>query len=96
MIEQIEHVLNSEQIFSADGEIIQELRRAEKKFPTWPLDPIHAVSILAEESGEAVKAALHFYYDKESIEEFRKEVIQTGAMALRLLIFIDLHYRKKP
>ncbi len=38
--------------------VFAELRYAERKFPGWPEDPVHAAAILAEEAGELVKAAL--------------------------------------
>lgn len=41
---------------------------------------------LAEECGEAVKAAVHYTEDRETWENVEKEVIQTIAMCLRLLV----------
>ena len=69
--------------------ILDELARAEKKFPSWPDDQIRAAAILAEEAGETIKAALDFEYQRGSLEELKKEAVQTGVMALRVLIHLD-------
>jgi NTP pyrophosphatase (non-canonical NTP hydrolase) len=69
--------------------IIDALMAAEKKHPGWVDDPIHAAAILAEESGELVRAANDYYYghcpDKARMIE---EAAQTGAMAIRFLLNI--------
>ena len=66
--------------------IVKELQRATDKHPHWPNDKIHAVAIMAEESGEAVRAVLDHVYAGKSIEDVKIELIQTGAMVLRCLI----------
>jgi hypothetical protein len=66
--------------------IIYELRSAQKQHPYFPTDPIHAVAIMAEEAGEAVQASLDFTYGGKHAEKLQKEIIQTGAMAVRNLI----------
>ena len=66
--------------------ITMELRKAIKKFPTFPDDVIHQSAIVAEESGELSQAALQVTYEGGSFEAVEKEAIHTGAMALRLLI----------
>ncbi|HET6330576.1 MAG TPA: hypothetical protein VFF76_07295 [Holophagaceae bacterium] len=59
-----------------------ELAAARAKFP----DPSFLTLALAEESGEAVKAALDFRQGKtESPDDLRRECIQAAAMAIRLL-----------
>lgn len=63
--------------------------KSKKKFPLWPEDIIHAVSVMNEESGEAIQAALDFTYDNGSIDQVRSELIQTAAMAFRCLENID-------
>ena len=70
----------------------QELDRAEAKFPTFPIDPIHAAAVLQEEAGELVQAALQYTYEGGSVDAMRKEAIQVGAMALRFLI--NMHWMK--
>lgn len=71
-------------------EVINELRRAEKKFPNWNSDAVYAAAILGEESGETMQAALDFQQAPEFDESLRTkivdEAIQTGAMSIRLLI----------
>lgn len=69
--------------------IMQELEQAVAKHPRWPVDPIHAVAIMAEESGEAVRASLNMVYESGNMAELRREVIQTGAMAFRVLMNLD-------
>ena len=67
------------------GEVLDELLRAETKYPDWPTDLIHQVAIMQEESGEAIRAALNHVYHGEPIEELRAELVQTAAMCLRCL-----------
>ena len=65
-----------------------ELLRAMDIHPVWPTDLIHQVAIVAEESGEAVQAALNHIYHGEDKEKVRTELIQTGAMCIRALIHL--------
>lgn len=69
----------------AEKDIHHELRKAEAKFPTWPVDILHAVAVLQEEAGELQRATLQYVYEGGSIESVMKEAIQTGAMVLRFL-----------
>lgn len=73
---------------SISADVLEELERAKRKFPTWPTDPLHAVAVLGEEYGELNKAVLQAVYEphKSGRVEVREEAIQTAAMALR---FID-------
>jgi NTP pyrophosphatase (non-canonical NTP hydrolase) len=68
--------------------IFSELRKAEEKHPGWPDDVIHAVGILVEEAGEAMQAAIDHTYSGGDIERLRKELAQTGAMAIRALLHL--------
>ena len=74
--------------------IDEELKRAKRKHPTWPTDNIYRASIMAEEAGEAVKAANQYVLEDKPIENIEKELIQTGAMVLRHLESIDEDRRK--
>lgn len=73
------------------ADIMSEVDRAIAKFPTWPTDPLHALSVLGEEFGELTKETLQLTYEphKSSFESFRKEAIQTAAMALRFVASLD-------
>ena len=66
--------------------ILAEYRRAKELHPLWPDDIIHAVAIMCEESGEAIRAALNLQYEDWNIEDVEKELIQTAAMCLRCLV----------
>jgi len=63
-----------------------ELKHAERKFPTFPTDPIHAAAIVAEEVGELQQAALQLTYEDRDIDRVKDEAVQVGAMALRFLL----------
>jgi hypothetical protein len=65
--------------------LLFELRRAETIHPRWPKDIIHSVGIMCEESGEAIQAALDNVYAGKPLSAIKTEVIQTGAMAIRIL-----------
>lgn len=75
------------------NEILAELNLAIEKFPTWPYDPLHALSVLGEEFGELTKEMLQLTYEpkKTNRSKVKKEALQTAAMAVRLLMNID-HY----
>lgn len=74
--------MNRKEIMEA---LNDELTRARKKFHTWPTDPIHAAAIVAEESGELIRAALQWGYENKSMAACDKEAIQTLAMCIRFL-----------
>ena len=66
--------------------IFHELRKAEKKFPGFPADPIHGIAIMIEEAGEATKAALDMHYRNGLVADLRTELAQTAAMCIRCMI----------
>lgn len=73
------------------AEILAELDRATRKFPTWPTDPLHALAVLGEEFGELTKDALQLTYEphKTNAANVKKEAMQTAAMALRLAMSLE-------
>lgn len=89
------------------AEIKKELSKAITKFPTWPTDPLHAAGVVNEEVGEISEAfdkiniavgklnktILQAMYEKHksSIDDVRKEAIQSGAMILRFLRSIGVY-----
>lgn len=62
-----------------------ELYKAEQKHPHWPDNVIEQAAIVAEESGELIRAALQAKYEGGNSDECRKEAIQTAAMCIRFL-----------
>ncbi len=81
--------------------MIVELSAAEAKHPGWPADLIHAVGIITEEVGEAMRDAIDLTYWKYShtpgaggedeyrasrLNDLRGELAQVGAMAIRALM----------
>lgn len=65
--------------------IFDEMKKAERKFPGFPSDIVHASAIVQEECGELVKACLDYYYNRGSEDDVIKEAVQTGAMIYRFL-----------
>lgn len=82
------------EIFEIYPAISDEVKRSEEKFPEWPNDMIHGVAIMAEESGEAVKATLQHVYEGAPLAELETELIQTAAMCVRMLL--NLNSRETP
>ena len=76
--------------FNMEG-VALEMKRARKKFPLWPTDPIHAATVIAEEVGELQKAVLEAVYEphKGSRANIRAEAIQSAAMCLRFIASLD-------
>lgn len=73
-------------------EVCTELDKAIAKFPGWPDDPFHALTIVQEEVGELAKALLQFYYEQDkavTVGDIRKEAIQSIAMLHRFLNSLD-------
>jgi hypothetical protein len=70
---------------------LNEKKRAEKLFPKWPANIIHAYQIVNEEIGETNKAILQTVYEpeKSSINDVKVEVIQSIAMLFRFMNYID-------
>ena len=73
------------------AEIMAEVEKATRKFPTWPTRIIDAGNVLTEEAGEAAKAILQVVYEphKSTLADVREEVVQTAAMCFRFLASMD-------
>lgn len=74
-------------------DILEELRKARKKFPARKVadneDLLAMLCALNEETGELNQAVIQFLYEPEkniSYEHIRKEAIQVAAMAMRVLL----------
>lgn len=71
-------------------EVARELEKAERKFPKWPTDLLHASAIVNEESGELTRAALQVTYEpalnSNNAAELKKEALHTAAMGVRFLL----------
>lgn len=67
------------------AQILAELSKAEIKHPNWPDNIVEQSAIVAEESGELIRAALQEKFEGGTKEECRKEAIQTAAMCIRFL-----------
>lgn len=67
------------------NEIDVELSKAKEKHPNYPTDIFHQLAIMQEEAGEVTMAVLHLHYEKGSVAEVRKELVQTAAMCMRML-----------
>lgn len=79
------HLVNLNKILD---EAIEELQRAKDMYPEWPVDIVHATSIMVEESTEALKSANEWRWSQKdgTLADVRKETIQTIAMCFRLLL----------
>ena len=69
--------------------IFEELRKAEKKHPTWPEDLIYASTNVVEEAGELLQATKEYHEEPHlgtTQKDMIKEAAQTGAMAIRFLM----------
>lgn len=69
----------------AIGMVIDELAKARAKHPDYPNDIVHRAAIVAEESGELVRASINSYYANGPIAAVQIEAMQTAATAVRLL-----------
>lgn len=76
------------------SELEEQLRSARAKFPSWSLDPVHGAAIVAEQAGEALQAALDFYYERGGgAHQLKKELFHTLTMAVRFLMNFEASER---
>lgn len=71
------------------NDIVEELKRARKKFP----DNNHKLTALNEEVGELNKAMLEFEYGNIDSDEVYKEAVQVAAMAIRVAVEGDSTFK---
>ena len=81
--------VSSQEFAGILGMIHDELRDAESKHVRWPVDEIHATAIMMEEAGESMRAALRWVHEDGTRDELEREVVQTGAMCVRLLAHLS-------
>lgn len=93
MEKEIDTLIRNMKMDEIMADIGAELKQAMGKFNTWPTDPVHAVTVVTEESGELAKGVLHLTYEQHKFDSFekgldhvREEAVQTAAMAIRFLI----------
>lgn len=74
--------------FQIINEALNELQRARKRYPDWPIDVVHATVVMCEEAGECLKSAneVRWSHKSATLADLREEVIQTIAMCLRLIV----------
>jgi NTP pyrophosphatase (non-canonical NTP hydrolase) len=71
------------------GDIIEERQRQLDKWGVQTHNMMEWMTILAEEFGEACRAANECYFRDHPLEELRKELIETMAVALAIVEGID-------
>lgn len=84
--------LKTEEVKEVFGMIGDELEVALQKFPSFPIDPLHAIAVINEEAGEATKDAFQWGYEpakNKNRDTLRKELIQTAAMCVRMILGLD-------
>lgn len=66
-----------------------ELKRAKKKHPNYPTNMYEQLAIMQEEAGEVTKAVLHYHHEGGSLQDIKKELIQTASSCMRMLQALD-------
>jgi NTP pyrophosphatase (non-canonical NTP hydrolase) len=70
-------------------DVIEERARQDEKWGEQNHDPFTYLTILGEEYGEACKAALEEEFGDGPIEDLRKELIHTAAVAVAMVECLD-------
>lgn len=78
------------------NEIDAELQHAKRKHPNYPSDIFIQLAIMQEEAGEVTKAALHYVYENGPLEDVKSELIQTAAMCMRMLEYVNKELTPSP
>lgn len=77
-----------QRILDIIADVCSEVEKSEVYYPGFPLDAVHAAGMVTEAAGALMKASFLWAYDGHDPQEIRQEAINTGAMAIRLLIHI--------
>lgn len=77
---------------TALGDILRERISQDNKWGEQNHNLMIWLGILAEEFGESAKVINDFHFGREAwIEDIRKELIQTAAVAVAMVEYIDRH-----
>jgi hypothetical protein len=106
LYEKVQHALDEgfedEEIERVFSDSVDELFRAQKKFPFWPDDALHAIAIIGEEFGELTQAVLQVTYERSTygpenydIDKIRVEATQCMAMMLRFILSVEKYEFEK-
>jgi hypothetical protein len=87
--EQFNHITTIDQWNRISMAIIKEVHRAEKSYPEWPIEIDRGVALMAEEAGEAVKAANDHLWHFGTKTWLKKKLVQTAAMCVRMLAALE-------
>jgi hypothetical protein len=90
--DEYEFELNKEAFFRA---ISLEIDRSFELHGDLPENMFEQIVIINEEIGEVNKAILHLHYEGGNIENIRKELIESAAMCVKMLIKIMNHEPRK-
>lgn len=66
--------------------VVSELIRARAKHPVYPGSRVVAAAIVAEESGELIRAALQHKFESGPSDAMEHEAVQTAASAIRFIL----------
>lgn len=85
--------MNHELFFSHSGilfDVLNERVRQDKKFgPDRHQHPFLWNTILLEEVGEVARASLEVEFDNVETENYRKELVETAAVAIAAILDLD-------
>jgi hypothetical protein len=77
--------LSTPELASIIVSVLEEMNRAQKKHPDWPIDNVKRAAIVCEEAGEVIREANMIDEGKGSIESLRTELIQCACTCIRML-----------